>query len=361
MRRAEATTGRGDQPWWWDAVYYRVDVGAFADGDGDGIGDLDGLRTRLGYLELLGVDAVVLAGAVDPASEQFAALLAEAHEAGMRVMAALDVDPAREDPRSVLHPWLDHGADGFHLAPRDDPTGVVAAALAGHPDRVVIGSDSGVWHLAFNLDLAVAGFDAEPVRRAITGVLAAPGPQPAWAMASRDTEPSRDEAALTPVRAMALVQLALPGAVCLRHGEELGLPGTRRIWMPWEGFQPPFGFSPVVGDWPAIPAEWAAFTVEVQLEDESSTLSLYRQALETRSTHPAFTGDDVEWFGAPEQCLAFRRVGSSLTCALNTSSVPVPLPPGEVVLSSRPLESGQLPPAPPRGWCEPCLVAVTSC
>ncbi|MDA3646461.1 DUF3459 domain-containing protein [Saccharopolyspora indica] len=334
----------GDRPWWWDAVCYQVDVGAFADGDGDGVGDLDGLRGRFGYLELLGVDAILLAGTagLDPAAADFAELLAEAHDAEMRVMLALDVDPARGDPRAVLEPWLAHGVDGFHLAPREDPAGAIRSVLAGYPDRVVIGA--GDWHLSFNLDLTIAGFAAESLRKVITGALGGPGPRTAWAMATRDTRRSRDDAALTPVRAMALVQLALPGAVCLRHGEELGLPGTERIPMPWEGDVPPFGFSRAAGDWSAIPAEWAAFTVESQLEDEQSTLSLYRHALEVRSNHPAFTGDEVEWFGAPEDCFAFRRVGSSLICALNTSQAPVPLPPGELLLSSRPVDGEDLPP-----------------
>ncbi|MGI8310595.1 DUF3459 domain-containing protein [Saccharopolyspora hattusasensis] len=346
MRRADARTRHGELPWWWDAVCYQVDVGSFADGDGDGVGDLAGLTGRLGYLELLGVDAVVLAGVagLDPSAAPFAELLGEAHEAGMRVMVSLDVDPARSDPGPVLLPWLEHGADGFHLAPRPDPTGAIGAALADYPDRVVIGSGPGDWHLSFNLDLAVAGFDAERVRKAITEVFASPRARQAWAMASRDTEQSRDDAALTPVRAMALVQLALPGAVCLRHGEELGLPGTQRVRMPWEGDRPPFGFSTAEADWSSIPADWVTFTAEAQLEDETSTLSLYRHALETRSTHPAFTGDDVEWFGAPDGCLAFRRTGTTLICALNTSPAPVPLPPGEVLLTSRPLESGELPP-----------------
>uniref|UniRef100_UPI0037C6723A alpha-amylase family glycosyl hydrolase n=1 Tax=Saccharopolyspora rosea TaxID=524884 RepID=UPI0037C6723A len=342
MRRAGTRPDSTDRAWWWDAVCYRVDVRSFADADGDGVGDLDGLRGRLGYLELLGVDAVVLAGAAgtDPASEAVSALLDEARDVGMRVMLAADVDPARTDPSAVLAPWLERGVDGFHLAPREDPAGAIRAAA---DDAALIGTGSGEWDLEFNLDLAVAGFDAAPIREAITKVLAA-GTRPAWAMASTDTERSRDEAALTPVRAMALVQLALPGAACLRHGEELGLPGTQRIPMPWEGAEPPFGFSAAEGDWSSIPADWASFTVETQLEDPDSTLSLYRHALEARGTHPSFSGDGVEWFGAPEGCFAFRRVGRGVTCALNTSAEAVPLPPGEVVLSSRPLDDGRLPP-----------------
>ncbi len=45
-------------PWWRDAVVYQVYLRSFADGDGDGIGDISGLRSRLPYLRDLGVDAI---------------------------------------------------------------------------------------------------------------------------------------------------------------------------------------------------------------------------------------------------------------------------------------------------------------
>src|SRR5215210_2225786 len=44
--------------WWRDAVCYQVYVRSFADGDGDGIGDLPGITSRLPYLADLGVDAL---------------------------------------------------------------------------------------------------------------------------------------------------------------------------------------------------------------------------------------------------------------------------------------------------------------
>ncbi|TCC05406.1 glycoside hydrolase family 13 protein [Kribbella soli] len=52
---------RGSTPGWWrDAVIYQVYVRSFADSDGDGIGDLDGVRARLPYLRSLGVDGLWL-------------------------------------------------------------------------------------------------------------------------------------------------------------------------------------------------------------------------------------------------------------------------------------------------------------
>jgi len=48
----------GSLEWWRDAVVYQIYVRSFADGNGDGTGDIGGMRSRLGYLRELGVDAV---------------------------------------------------------------------------------------------------------------------------------------------------------------------------------------------------------------------------------------------------------------------------------------------------------------
>ncbi|MFE9565106.1 glycoside hydrolase family 13 protein [Streptomyces sp. NPDC006487] len=54
-------TSPGTQPGWWrEAVIYQVYPRSFADSNGDGMGDLEGIRSRLPYLKDLGVDAVWL-------------------------------------------------------------------------------------------------------------------------------------------------------------------------------------------------------------------------------------------------------------------------------------------------------------
>ena len=50
----------GGHVWWEDAIVYQVYPRSFADADGDGVGDLPGLRSRLGYPADLGVDAIWL-------------------------------------------------------------------------------------------------------------------------------------------------------------------------------------------------------------------------------------------------------------------------------------------------------------
>ena len=108
-------------PWWRDAVIYQVYPRSFADSDGDGVGDLRGITSRLEHVAALGADAVWLspfyrspqrdAGYdvadyrdVDPVFGVLAdadALLARAHELGLRVVVDLVPNHTSSD-----HPWF---------------------------------------------------------------------------------------------------------------------------------------------------------------------------------------------------------------------------------------------------------------
>ncbi len=55
---APAPAPAGQVPWWTHAVIYEIYPRSFQDSNGDGIGDLAGIRSRLGYLQRLGVDAI---------------------------------------------------------------------------------------------------------------------------------------------------------------------------------------------------------------------------------------------------------------------------------------------------------------
>ena len=107
--------------WWRQAVVYQVYPRSFADANGDGIGDLAGLTSKIPYLAALGVDALWLSPFypsaladggydvddyrnVDPSLgtlDDFDALMAATHEAGLRLM--VDIVP---NHTSNHHPWF---------------------------------------------------------------------------------------------------------------------------------------------------------------------------------------------------------------------------------------------------------------
>jgi alpha-glucosidase len=115
------TAGDSARPWWQDGVIYQIYVRSFQDSNGDGIGDLPGICSRLDYLAWLGVDAMYLTPFyrspmddfgydvsdhcdVDPVYgtlEDFDRLVRAAHARGIRVI--VDFVP---NHTSSEHPWF---------------------------------------------------------------------------------------------------------------------------------------------------------------------------------------------------------------------------------------------------------------
>ncbi len=111
----------GHDEWWKGAVVYQIYPRSFQDSNGDGIGDLEGIRSRLDYLQALGVDVLWLSPIyrspqadngydisdyrdIDPVFgtlEDFDRLLADVHERGMKLVMDLVVNHSSDE-----HPWF---------------------------------------------------------------------------------------------------------------------------------------------------------------------------------------------------------------------------------------------------------------
>ena len=107
--------------WWQRAVVYQVYPRSFYDSNGDGIGDLNGVREKLDYIRRLGVDVIWLNPIYKSPNddngydisdyraimdefgtmEDFDRLLAEAHEKGLRIVMDLVVNHSSDE-----HPWF---------------------------------------------------------------------------------------------------------------------------------------------------------------------------------------------------------------------------------------------------------------
>jgi alpha-glucosidase len=243
-------------------------------------------------------------------------------------------------------------------------------------------------HTVFNFPYLSCPWHAGMLRAVIDDTLALPG-APTWVLSNHDvdrqvsrygradtsfdldarnhTQPVDLKLGTRRARAAALLTMALPGAVYIYQGEELGLwevediPDDKRqdpIWhrthgadpgrdgsrvpLPWSGIEPPFGFSPGREPWLPQPKEWRELTVEVETGDQASMLELYRHALRIRRER---LGDGtMTWLPSADGVLAFQRDGG-LVCVANLSPVPAELSPHTaMLLSSGPLtESGRLP------------------
>ncbi|MCW2894254.1 MAG: alpha amylase catalytic region [Actinomycetia bacterium] len=314
------------------------------------------------------------------------------------------------EPPGPVHPYTDR--DEVHeiyqswRAIADEEPGRMLIGEVWLPDaaRLARYVGPGELHTVFNFPYLNCPWDAASLRRVIDGTLALADAPATWVLSNHDVDRvvsryGRSDTAFDldrrpyfhgfPVdlalgtrraRAAALLTMALPGAVYIYQGEELGLwevqdipdelrqdpiwartggadPGRdgSRVPLPWSGTEPPFGFSPAgaaAGPWLPQPKEWRDLTVAAETANPGSMLRLYREALRIRRSAPAFGETPLTWRSSADGVLTFDRHGTgepeeggAVRCIANLSAVPAALPPhAEVLLASGPVDGGVLPP-----------------
>lgn len=118
MRMSEM---KQERPWWKESVVYQIYPRSFMDGNGDGVGDLSGILSKLDYLKDLGIDVIWICPVYRSPNddngydisdycaiqeefgtmEQFDELLQEAHRRGIRIIMDLVINHTSDE-----HPWF---------------------------------------------------------------------------------------------------------------------------------------------------------------------------------------------------------------------------------------------------------------
>ncbi len=162
---------------------------------------------------------------------------------------------------------------------------------------------------------------------------------------------------------MSLLSLALPGSAYLYQGEELGLPEVLdlpdearqdptffrtdgeikgrdgcRVPLPWSGDAPPYGFSTGT-PWLPQPTDWAGLTAQAQIDDEHSTLALYKRALRVRKASPVLGDGELLLARVRPRRRARdrapRRRGRCWCCSTSATATARSTCEGEVLVSTR--------------------------
>ncbi len=260
------------------------------------------------------------------------------------------------------------------LADYDGDRMTVAEAWTRTPESMAAYVRPDEMQQAFNFAWLLAPWSATAFADVVTGTFAALEPvdaSPTWVLSNHDvvrhtTRYGGGAQGLARARAATLTMLGLPGSSYLYQGEELGLeqvdvaPEDRqdpswvrhqltegevgrdgcRVPVPWSGQAPPYGFGP--GDtqpWIPQPLDWAGLTVEAQTGVKGSTIELYRAALAARRD---LTPADTVEVRVEDDVLVVAR--GEVTIALNCGATDAPLPAGDLLLASGPVDGEVLPP-----------------
>ncbi len=141
------------QAWWKESVVYQIYPKSFCDGNGDGIGDIKGIISKLDYLAWLGVDVVWISPmypspgydngydisdyeSIAPcygSMEEFETLLKEAHARDVKVVIDLVVNHSSNE-----HPWFLNALEGREASKREYYIWRDAAPGGGPPNNWVV-------------------------------------------------------------------------------------------------------------------------------------------------------------------------------------------------------------------------------
>lgn len=308
-----------------------------------------------------------------------------------------------EGDEPASHPFWDR--DGIHPINRRwraildeyDDRMMVAEAWV-HAKRLPLYLRPDEYHQAFNFDLLETPWQASAFATVITDSLAAAdaiGATTTWVLSNHDVMRHATRYGLPDdvnwrrwpldgphdlldqakgdrrARAATLISMSLPGSTYMYQGEELGLPEVWdlptnvlddptwersghtekgrdgcRVPIPWTTDGPSFGF----GDgqaWLPQPPVFGSLSAQAQDSDPDSMLALYRTTIAARKEHFA-DGDTLAMVDLGPDVLAYKR--GDILVVVNMSNAAVPLPDGQIVVSSAVQAPGDALPSDTAVW-----------
>lgn len=276
---------------------------------------------------------------------------------------AMDQEPVHE----VYRHWR-------RIADEYDPPRLLVGEVNLEPARAARYTRHDEMHQTFAFAFARLGWNASEwvsVGEEIEQARLEHGADPSWALENHDLVRTvtrfgggpRGEAR---ARAAMLALLGLPGSVYVYQGQELALPEVdvpldarvdpmwsrggvsrdgARVPLPWTADpRGAHGFSrsPDTPAWLPTPEGWGAWAIDVQADDEASALAHFTAATSVRDELVAEgvfrAGETAAWSRGADGLVLCARSGG-VTVAINMGDVPASLPPGDVLISSTPLDA----------------------
>jgi hypothetical protein len=355
-RRNLAGSGIVFDQWWQSAVLYEIDPLSFQDSGDDGFGDLKGIVRRFGYLQSLGVDALVLSpfqlrpdfglsssGAPFDArygsEADFDQLVSEATQRRIRILVDLPLS-ASHSPQEILGTarfWLTRGIAGLRLTAEMHAPPMNSAQLGDTLRQLqrlcatFAGQRVLLWDLAQLIPSAgdapgmvvdarlarIRRLDSSSVTRALAprhiSIQETSVPLSDTGNRLRSLERLGDgthDLALARIVAAAL--LTGPGAPMLYFGQEIGMAGgSEPTPMQWGGDS---GFTSGI-PWIGMGANTGSANVALEDGNADSLLNWYRRLITLRHTNAALRNGSIDMLAAanPDIAAWVRRPPASAT------------------------------------------------
>ena len=207
-------------------------------------------------------------------------------------------------------------------------------------------------HMAYSFELLTEDFSPAYIRQTVETLEAnLTDGWPCWAIGNHDVTRvlsrwGKQDNNPALVKMLNAMLLSLRGSVCSYQGEELGLrqaeikfeqlqdPYGITFWpmfkgrdgcrtpMPWFEQETHGGFSQGDAPWLPVPQEHKDIAVNLQQQDENSSLQAYQTFISWRKSQTSLLYGDISFIDAPENMLAFVRSyqGKSILCCFNFSS-----------------------------------------